>query len=104
MVTAGALVKEHCSIESKARMGTIVKVTRIQLHTNSQWESEVKRWTNANPGSARPMTECYVVRPGQVASVRWQDDPTSLTVHIFYDDCVGESFYSYGSNSVEIVK
>ena len=107
MVVPGRLVKEDCSIESKARMGTIVKVTDIVLHKDSQWKQEVERWIsyNNNNGNKEPdMNMCHIIRPGKVASVRWQDDPTKLTVHVFYDDVShGRSFYSYGSNSVEVV-
>ena len=106
MVAPGSLVREDCSVESKSRVGTIVKVTDIVLHENSQWESEVARWVsyNNNNGNHKPdMNMCYVIRPGKVASVRWQDDPTKISVHVFYADCGGRSFYSYGSNSVEVV-
>ena len=106
MVVEGRLVKEDCSVESKSRVGTIVKVTDLVLHKNSQWEQEVARWRencikygNKNPD----MDMCYIIRPGKVASVRWQDDPSKLSVHVFYDDCKGHSHFSYGSNGVELV-
>ena len=107
MVTQGSLVKEDCSIESKARMGTVVRVTDIVLHEDSPWKREVERWVsyNNNMGNKDPdMSMCYIIRPGKVASVRWQDDSTKLTVHVFYDDCEGRAFYSYGSNGIEVVK
>ena len=106
MVTKGSLVKEDCSIESKARMGTVVKVTDIVLHENSQWKKEVDRWIsyNNNNGNKKPdMNMCHIVRPGKVVSGRWQEDPTKLTVHVFYNGAGPCSFYSYGSNSVEVV-
>ena len=107
MVALGNLVREACSVESKARMGTVVKVTDIVLHENSQWEREVERWVsyNNNNGNKKPdMNMCHIIRPGKVASVRWQDDSTKLTVHVFYNDVeAGRSFFSYGSNSVEVV-
>ena len=106
MVVAGNLVKEDCSVESKSRMGTIVKVSDIILHENSQWKYEVERWISYNNqgGTYTPdMNMCWIIRPGKVASVRWQDDPKKLSVHVFYDDCNGRSFYSYGSNGVEVV-
>lgn len=106
MVVAGTLVREDCSSESQSRIGTIVKVTDIILHEDSQWKYEVERWIsyNNNNGNEEPnMNMCYIIRPGKVASVRWQDDPTKVSVHVFYDDCKGSSFFSYGSNSVEIV-
>ena len=106
MVTNGSLVREDCSVESKARMGTIVRVTDIVLHENSQWKQEVARWISYNNqgGTKQPdMNMCWIVRPGKVASVRWQDDPTKVSVHVFYDDCGGQAFYSYGSNTVEII-
>ncbi len=107
MVKNGTLVVEDCSVESKARMGTVVRVTDIVLNKDSPWKQEVERWTsyNNNNGNHTPdMNMCHIIRPGKVVSVRWQDDPTKLSVHVFYDDCNGRSFYSYGSNSVEIVR
>ncbi len=106
MVTLGSLVKEDCSIASKARVGTVVKVTTIPLHNDYQWRSEVERWVSYNnrAGNEQPdMNMCYVIRPGKVATVRWQNDSTDRSVHIFYDDCNGHSFYSYGSNGVEVL-
>ncbi len=106
MVVAGALVKEDCSSESQSRIGTIVRVSDIVLHENSQWEHEVKRWISYNNGNGNrepDMNMCYVIRPGKVASVRWQDDPTKVSIHVFYDDCKGLSFFSHGSNSVEVL-
>jgi len=87
-------------------MGTIVKVTDIVLHEDSPWKREVERWVsyNNNNGNKDPCMEmCFIIRPGKVASVRWQDDPTKLTVHVFYNDCKGRSHFSYGSNAVEVL-
>ena len=107
MVKLGALVKEDCSVESSARMGTIVRVTDIVLHENSAWKRDVERWVsyqNRVYDRGDPdMNMCHVIRPGKVASVRWQSNPKDVTVHVFYDDCDGRAFYSYGSNGVEIV-
>ena len=106
MVAQGKLVKEECSVDSKARMGTIVKVTDIVLHKSSQWENEVARWVsyNNNNGNSKPdMNMCHIIRPGKVASVRWQDDPSRVTIHVFYSDCSGQSHCSFGSNTVTVV-
>ena len=99
MVVLGALVREECSIKSKARLGTVVKVSDIVLGKDSQWESELRRWKDINSD----IHGCYIIRPGKVASVRWQSDPTKLTVHIFYNDCEGQSQFNYHSNSIEVV-
>mgnify|MGYP001294898932 CR=1 FL=1 len=106
MVVKGSLVKEDCSIESKSRMGTIVKVTDIVLHENSPWKQEVERWIsyNSKNGQQPDMNMCHVIRPGKVVSVRWQSDPTNLTIHVFYNDGGSRSFYSYGSNGIEVIK
>jgi len=105
MVTVGSLVKEECSVPTRARMGTITKVTDIVLHETSCWKERVDEWvrwcTNAN--TEPDMNMCPIVRPGKVASVRWQDDPTNLTVHVFYGDSGGRSYFSYGSNAIELV-
>ena len=106
MVALGTLVREDSASPDTGRLGTIVKVTDIVLNKNSEWKHEVERWISYNDknGNHKPdMTACYVIRPGKVASVRWQSDPNNLTVHIFYDDCNGRSFYSYGSNGVEVL-
>ena len=105
MVNLGVLVKEDCSVESAARLGTIVKVTDIVLSKDSLWAKELSRWTsynNSNGNKDPDMTMCNIIRPGKVASVRWQGNPTNLTVHVFYDDCNGRSSYSYSSNQVEV--
>ena len=107
MVVCGTLVKEDCSVESKARLGTVVKVTPVQLHKNSQWKHEIDRWisyNNKNGNHTPDMGMCHIIRPGRVVSVKWQDDPTKFSVHVFYDDSPQRSFYSYGSNGIEVVK
>ncbi len=103
MVVVGKLVKENCSSESKGRLGTIVRVSEIVLSKHSHWEEDVAHWKIHHANSDDDMPACHIVRPGKVASVRWQDKPDSLTIHVFYDDARGLSSYSYGSNSVEVV-
>ena len=52
------------------KVGTVIKVTDYELgHEN---------WTDSNRYAA--------IRPGKVVSVRWQDDPTKKSVHVFYRD------------------
>jgi hypothetical protein len=110
MVSVGTLVQEDCSSDSKPRTGTVVKVTDIVLHHQSQWKQEVDKWVSYNNnrhpnGDKDPCMEmCYIVRPGKVASVRWQHDPTKLTVHVFYNDCNGRSHFNHGSNGVEVLQ
>lgn len=68
MVTVGKLVKS-----SKEKLGTIVKATRYEL-SHSDWKEQ---------GHA---DEVYAaIRPGFVVSVRWQEDATKQTTHVFYD-------------------
>jgi len=106
MVSMGTLVKEDCSPESKPRTGTVVKVTDIVLHQQSQWKQEVDRWVsyNSGPDHAPAMEMCHIIRPGKVVSVRWQHDPTKLSVHVFYDDCPQRSHFNHSSNGIEIVE
>ena len=101
-MVVGQLVREDCSDESKAPLGTIVKVTELILHRDSQWKVEVERWKSYNTKCDQTM--CSVIRPGKVASVRWQNDPKKLTVHIFYDDCGGRSSINLSTNSVSLVQ
>tara|TARA_A100001011_G_scaffold377652_1_gene441570 strand:+ start:16 stop:351 length:336 start_codon:yes stop_codon:yes gene_type:complete len=107
MVKLGSLVREDASPESKPRLGTITKITDIVMSDRSTWATEVERWksawTHAPKGEAPDMTNCYIIRPGKVASVRWQADPTTETVHVFYDDALGRSNWSHGSNQVEVL-
>ncbi len=104
MVAVGKIVKEDCSEESKARIGTIVKVTEMQMHKDSHWQSEVERWMqNFSDEDPVDMIMCDVIRPGKVVSIRWQDNPQKETIHVFYDDCNGRSHFNYSSNCVEVV-
>lgn len=104
----GALVREECSLPSKARVGTVVKVTPLILSYDGlqQAEADIE---NAKANCARhgrdyDPTRNYVIRPGKVFSVRWQDDPTRVTVHVAYDDCNGAVTINLGCNPVELVK
>jgi len=107
MVALGALVREDCSIESKARMGTIVKVTPLVLSSCGLQAAKIdienvkKRYEAA--GKVYNPTDHHFIRPGKVFSVRWQDDPTKVTIHVAYDDCGGKANINLGSNSVELV-
>lgn len=109
MVALGALVREDCSVESKARVGTIVKVTPLVLSTMGLQVAKIDTENikkNHKTGFKRvydPMNN-DVIRPGKVFSVRWQDDPTKVTIHVAYDDCGGKTHINLGSNSVEVVK
>ena len=108
MVVLGALVKEDCSVESKSRMGTIVKVTPLVLsnmglkQVEADIEQAKKRYAELN--REYDPTDNHVIRPGKVFSVRWQDDPTKVTVHVAYDDCNGTALINLGTNTVEVVK
>ena len=104
MVKLGSLVREDASPESKPRLGTITKITDIVMGDRSTWASEVERWKTAYAAQrAVGMDTCNIIRPGKVASVRWQSDPTIVTVHVFYDDANGRSSWSHGSNQVEVL-
>ena len=108
-MVVGQLVKEDCSVESKSRMGTIVKATEIVLSDNSLWKEELRRWkdllTRIHGADCVPdMPGCPIIRPGYVVSVRWQHDPASQTVHVFYNDCGGRSSINHDTNSVEVIK
>ena len=108
MVVLGALVKEDCSVESKARMGTIVKVTELVLSNAGLRQAEAdiersKKWHTDNDREYCP-SHNESIRSGKVFSVRWQDDPTKVTVHVAYDDCNGKALINIGTNTVEVVK
>ena len=106
MVAVGSLIREDCSVKSKARMGTIVKTTRLILSNDSRWKEELERWVGyatANGNQEPDMTMCLLVRPGTVANVRWQHDPNKVTVHVFYDDCKGQANINCGTNTIEVV-
>ena len=84
MVVLGALVKEDCSVESKARMGTIVKVTDLVLSNAGLKQAEVDieqaKKRHAELNREYDPESNSVIRPGKVFSVRWQHDPTKITV------------------------
>jgi hypothetical protein len=107
-MVVGSLVREDCSVPSKARHGVITKVTKIPLSKNSQWEQELRRWEQYQDkkqsahGFRSCNSECFVIRPGYVASVRWQNNPQDLSVHVFYQENK-TSTYNHGSNGIEIV-
>ena len=108
MVVLGALVREDCSNEFKARMGTIVKVTELTLSAAGlkQAEAEVahsKKWHTDQNREWNPEL-ISTIRPGKVFSVRWQHDPTRVTVHVAYDDCGGKASINLGTNQVKVVK
>ena len=108
MVAVGSLVKEHCSVDSKQRMGTVVKVSPLILSTMglNQAKEDIERAKERYTGLNReydPMNN-QLIRPGKVFSVRWQDDPTKLTIHVVYDDCNGQAMINLGSNMVQVVK
>lgn len=108
MVVLGALVKEDCTDYSKARVGTIVKVTPLILSTAGLREAEAsiersKKWHADQNREYDPMDNSSI-RPGKVFSVRWQDEPTRVTVHVAYDDCNGQASINIGTNAVEVVK
>ena len=108
MVVLGALVKEDCSVESKSRMGTIVKVTELVLSNcglrTAEADIEQAKKRYAQLDREYDPTENHVIRPGKVFSVRWQDDPTKVTVQVAYDDCNGKAVINVGTNTVEVVK
>ncbi len=106
MVVVGALVREDC--ESLHRLGTIIKVTPLTLSREGikSSERETKRMKGYLAEQGReydPMTNLSI-RAGKVFSVRWQNEPTKVTVHVAYDDCDGEAIINLGSNSVEVIK
>ena len=107
MVALGALVREDCSVPSKARMGTIVKITPLVLSkcglrtAEADIEQAKKRCTDL--GREYDPRDNLVIRPGKVFSVRWQDDPSRVTVHVAYDDCNGRALINIGTNQVEVV-
>ena len=105
MVEVGTLVTEDCSPESTPRIGTIVKVTQLELGCDS-WQQDVQaiQRLDANCGRKYDPEQCDVIRPGKVFSVRWQSDPTRVTVHVAYNDCKGVATLNFGSNSVEVVR
>ena len=108
MVVLGALVREDCSDDFKARMGTIIKVTELTLSTAGLKEAESqvahsKKW-HADRNNEWNPEFVSVIRPGKVFSVRWQYDPTKVTIHVAYDDSNGRAAINLGTNQVEVVK
>jgi Rieske Fe-S protein len=107
MVALGALVKEETTEHSKARVGTIVKVTPLVLSNMALKQvDEIIKHTKkryAELDKEYDPTDDYVIRPGKVFSVRWQDDPTKVTIHVAYDDCKGKALINLGTEGVEVV-
>ena len=89
----GCLVREGSSNPDKARLGTIVKATRYELGKNSSYSSI----------AGEPPEPWSVIRPGYVISVRWQDEITSLTTHVFYDGIKESVIDLMGGNSIAVV-
>ena len=108
MVVLGALVREDCSVESKARMGTIVKVTELTLSNagleRAKAEIEHSKKWHVDQDREWDPESISTIRPGKVFSVRWQNDPTMVTVHVAYDDCNGKAMINLGTNQVEVVR
>jgi hypothetical protein len=91
----GRLVKEDCSNPNKVRVGTVVKVTRYELGKDSNY------WRLVDRDSAHMIDQ---IRPGHVVSVRWQDDHTKLTAHVFYDGIRESVINLMGGNTVVVVE
>ena len=89
----GCLVREGCSNPDKARLGTIVKATRYELGKDSSYSSI----------AGEPPEPWDQIRPGHVVSVRWQDDHTKLTTHVFYDGTKESVIDLMGGNTIAIV-
>jgi len=93
-MVVGHLVREDCSSseEAHARIGTIVKVTRYELSKDSSYSQIIAS------GTAMP-DQYSTIRPGHIISVRWQHDPTKLTVHVFYDGIEGSVINIMGNTN-----
>ncbi len=110
MVVLGALVKEECGHPDnpKARMGTVIKVTPLKLSNMGLQQAQKEIFDSkrrlADLGREYDPMSSLTIRPGNVFSVRWQDDPTKVTVHVAYDDCNGVAVINLGTNTVEVVK
>tara|TARA_Y100000592_G_scaffold101037_1_gene184854 strand:+ start:67690 stop:68016 length:327 start_codon:yes stop_codon:yes gene_type:complete len=108
MVVLGALVREDCSVPAQSRVGTIVKVTPLVLSNaglkQAKADIEQAQKRCVAQGKKYDPLDNFVIRPGKVFSVRWQDDPTRLTVHVAYDDCDGRALINPETNQVEVVK
>ena len=92
----GRLVKEDCSNPNKVRIGTVVKVTRYELSKDSNYFRLVA-------GCDADVLDDQI-RPGHVVSVRWQDDHTKLTAHVFYDGIKESVINLMGGNTVMVVE
>jgi len=92
----GRLVKEDCSNPDKIRVGTVVKVTRYELGKDSNYFR-----LTAGDTTAEWIDQ---IRPGHVVSVRWQDDHTKLTAHVFYDGIKESVINLMGGNTVMVVE
>ena len=108
MVVLGALVKEDCTDYSKARVGTIVKGTPLILSNMAlkqvQYDIERSKKYHADQNREYDPLDNTMIRSGKVFSVRWQDEPTKVTVHVAYDDCNGQALINIGANAVKVVK
>lgn len=93
----GQLVKEDCSAPDNARVGTIVKITKYELGKDSNY------FRLCGPVDEYP-DQFSMIRPGHVVSVRWQNDHTRLTTHVFYDDIEESIVNINGSNTIVVVK
>ena len=103
MVEVGTLVREHCHPESPTRLGTIVKVTQLELTDAGKAEILHHQTHMSDLNRTYDPDTCDIIRPGKVFSVRWQDNPAKITVHVVYDDCKGLAIINLGSNSVEVI-
>jgi len=108
MVKLGMLVKEFGIEHRKPRMGTIVKVSPIVLSKDgiqvSEQELKNLKSRTEQAGHKYDPQDSLAIREGNVFSVRWQDDPMSVTIHVAYNDCNGFASVNLGSNQVEVVK
>jgi hypothetical protein len=89
----GRLVKEDCSNPDKCRLGTVVKVTKYNLASNSDWHKR----------SDENLSVDDYIRPGHVVSVRWQDEPAKLTAHVFYDGVKESVINLMGGNTITVM-
>ena len=81
----GRLVKEDCSNPDKIRVGKDSNYFRLTAgDTTAEWIDQI--------------------RPGHVVSVRWQDDHTKLTAHVFYDGIKESVINLMGGNTVMVVE
>jgi len=93
----GRLVKEDCSNPDKARVGTVVKVTKYELGKDSNY------FRLAGPESEFPSADS-LIRPGHIISVRWQHDHTKLTTHVFYEGIKESAINLMGGNTIVVVE